>query len=82
MKFASDVLPPILLPAQRVGYGRTLSIVVIVIAARARACSARREDVDVAEAITTPPSKDSSLQPIVWCSPQPSDAHRRGEVSI
>jgi len=43
MKFASGVLPPILPPAQRVGYGRTLSIAVIVIADGGRVHSGRRD---------------------------------------
>jgi hypothetical protein len=44
MKFASGVLPPILPLAQRVGYGRTLSIVVIVIADCALGSNGRREE--------------------------------------
>ena len=38
-----DLLPPILPPAQQVGYGRTLRIVVIVIADRGRQYSGRRD---------------------------------------
>ena len=43
MKLAVGVLPPISTSTQRVGYGRILSIVVIVIADRGRLCGARRD---------------------------------------
>jgi hypothetical protein len=55
MKLAAGVLPPILPSTQRVGYGRTLRIVVIVIAARGRFCTARRDFFNKIKGLTAPP---------------------------
>jgi hypothetical protein len=69
MKLAVGVLPPIPTSAQRVGYGRILSIVVIVITARVQHSSGRRGFLLRGLRFTTPPVQ--SIQPsIEGCTSQ------------